>query len=107
MEHRAVRSGTSRDAKAFDDTLETFALTGTRDIDELTFSEGRNRYDIANLKSRSHREADFTQDARRDLEASLLGVTKFTGCGVLGFLGGETNLDGVIAISFEGLDLDD
>jgi hypothetical protein len=107
MEHGAVRGGTARDAKAFDDALEAFALAGTRDVDELTFGEGRNGYDIAHLESRSRREADFTQDARRDFEASLVSVTKFTRSGILGFLGGETNLDGVIAISFEGLDLDD
>ena len=107
MEHRAVRSGTSRDAKALDDALEAFALTGTRDIDELTFGEGRDGYYIAHLESRSRREANFTQDARRDFEASLVSVPKFTSRGVLWFLCGETNLDGMIAISFEGLDLDD
>jgi hypothetical protein len=107
MEHGAVRGGTARDAKAFDDALEAFALACARDIHELTFSEGGNRHDIANLESRSRSEAHFTQDAWRDFEASFLGVAKFTGGGVLGFLGSETYLYGVIAISFEGLDLDD
>jgi len=107
MEHRAVRGGTARDTKAFDDALEAFALAGAADIDELAFSEGGNRNDISDLERRSSREADFAKDARGDFEAGLLRVTEFTGGGVLGFLGGETNLDGIVAVGFEGLDLDD
>jgi hypothetical protein len=33
-------------------------------------------------------------------------MAHLAGGGVLGFLGGETNLDGVVAIVFESLDLD-
>jgi len=60
-----------------------------------TFERGRGR------------ETDLAEHAGRVGEPGLGGVGGLGLGGVLGLLFGEANLDGVVAVRFRGLDLDD
>ncbi len=63
--------------------------------------------DVADLEGGDVGEADLGEDAGGVVEAGLLGVVELGLARVLGLLGREADLDGVVAVGLDGLHLHD
>ena len=107
VEHGTVAGRTATNTETLHNALKAFALSDASDVDKLAFSESGDGDHITDFISRRRVEANFAQNPRGIFKTRFGSVSLFGLGGVLGFLLGEADLDGVVAVGLQRLDLDD